>query len=485
MPEQQSRDGKPGFHFTLFQQTPLRVQPLGPQGDKRLLLRGPSVQNPSLQQRAPPGAASCLPRGAEPGPPQAAAPRRAPAPCARGVRRRSPARASGGRQRASRQAGAEAAPHLCPTPAARPRLASRLAPLPSPSPRRPSQLGGGSAPERASTSLPPSLLPSFPPGCAAAGRPGWALREGRREGGEGARCRGGEGREGRGGAAGRAGLSAVVVPLPAPPLPSRGCWRIMSVCARPAAPGRQGWAAGSHGVPACLCAPPLAPAPRRSLHPAGGEPPSCLPPSLRPRPAALPSVTLPGSRAGRERRRRHVTARPGASSPGGRREAGREGGRQAAGPPLLAHTPHTHTQSRSHGASSLQPRRPAPPRRPPHLLPSVSVWGGGGCGSPPESFPELLWGWGGIRGAPRTCPDPAGTPPPPPSRCGVRGLFGDGGTSSGPGGVPGWVRVLGRVRPSSRLSQGVVVPPKTILSAPLRAGRGRGEVQPRRSWVRR
>lgn len=173
LPEQQSRDGRPGFHFTLFQQTPLRLTPLGPQGDKRLLLRGPSVQNPSLQQRAPPGAASCLPRGAEPGPPQAAAPRRAPAPCARGVRRRSPARASGGRQRASRQAGAEAAPHLCPTPAARPRLASRLAPLPSPSPRRPSQLGGGSAPERASTSLPPSSLPSpraVPPQVGRGGR---------------------------------------------------------------------------------------------------------------------------------------------------------------------------------------------------------------------------------------------------------------------------------------------------------------------------
>lgn len=435
MPEQQSRDGRPGFYFTLFQQTPLRLKPLGPQGDKRLLLRGPSVQNPSLQQRAPPGAASCLPRGAEPGPPQAAAPRRAPAPCARGVRRRFPARASGGRQRASRQAGAEAAPHLCPTPAARPRLASRLAPLPSPSPRRPSQLGGGSAPERASTSLPPSLLPSFPPGCAAAGRPGWALREGRREGGEGARCRGGEGREGRGGAAGRAGLSAVVVPLPAPPLPSRGCWRIMSVCARPAAPGRQGWAAGSHGVPACLCAPPLAPAPRRSLHPAGGEPPSCLPPSLPPSPPGRAPLRDPPGEPGRAREAAaSCDSAARCQQPGGK-AGGRQGGREAgsgAAPPRT-HTAHTHTEPEPR---RLQPPAPPPsaptaPSAPPAQRKCVCVGGGR---QPPGKFPRAAVGMGGLRGAPRTCPDPAGTPPPPPSRCGVRGLFGEGGTSSGPGG---------------------------------------------------
>lgn len=67
------------------------------------------------------------------------------------------------------------------------------------------------------------------------------------------------------------------------------------------------------------------------------------------RPAALPAVTLPppltpparGAWQG-ERRRRHVTARPGARSPGGRRAGG---GRERAAPPR--------TQTRRHRRGSL------------------------------------------------------------------------------------------------------------------------------------
>lgn len=126
----------------------------------------------------------------------------------------------------------------------------RTSPLPLPAPA-----GGGS-----SAAAPQSEhLPSCPPGAgccccfAAAGRPGWARREG--TGCAASRVPGARLclTAGRGAAAGRAGLSAGGGPAPlrSPPLP--GLLGIISVCAGPSAPGRQG---GRRAVSACpaVCA---------------------------------------------------------------------------------------------------------------------------------------------------------------------------------------------------------------------------------------
>ncbi|XP_040979154.1 collagen alpha-1(I) chain-like [Aquila chrysaetos chrysaetos] len=118
------------------------------------------------------------------------------------------------------------------------------------------------------------------------------------------------------------------------------------------------------------------------------------------RPAALPAVTLPppltpparGAWQG-ERRRRHVTARPGARSPGGRRAGGRRAGGRAAGG--RAAPPRTQTRSHRGGASAaghaglaLRCRRSATPPPPPQPPPPSATPGiAGADGGPAPSAP--------------------------------------------------------------------------------------------------
>lgn len=114
------------------------------------------------------------------------------------------------------------------------------------------------------------------------------------------------------------------------------------------------------------------------------------------RPAALPAVTLPppltpparGAWQG-ERRRRHVTARPGARSPGGRRAGGRRaGGRAAGGQLLLAHRPGaTAEASQPWGRGTRRPRASVPPQRSQPPPPSATPGTAGADGGPAPSAP--------------------------------------------------------------------------------------------------
>lgn len=124
-----------------------------------------------------------------------------------------------------------------------------------------------------------------------------------------------------------------------------------------------GRAGGAQSVRARLFVRADSPRPSAEPPPRGREPPSRAP--HRDPPSAHPAG--PGSLAGREAPR-HVTARPGASSPGGRRaEGGRQGG---GGRLLLAHRPgataeapqprDTPARSRRSAPSPVAPRRPGP-----------------------------------------------------------------------------------------------------------------------------